>query len=335
MTVKLAPEWGGSAVAGLVADALAASQLMAARRHAQQIDLGDLAAGLLSLPDHALGHVLQALCVDRERLLSVLSGPRGTGATHSPPVAGPGLLAVIARAPHWGGDSDDATVGVRLLGEVAGTSAARTQPLRDWRIDPDRLRWAAARCGIAYTAPDVPSEPLHPPATPTLTELRVSRPDRRSAATSSVLRQLLPQNDSTGTPYGLLRARRWGIAQIVSLCLRPLTIIVMIAFGVRTESWWCVSSVLLLMSPEAVPLTASIVSRIALTVITCLEFPWPFLVLVIVSAAADGTSFWYQWWMKRVDAGNPALPPSAIRRGAARQTDHLVAAWRLERANGR
>jgi hypothetical protein len=72
-------------------------------------------------------------------------------------------------------------------------------------------------------------------------------------------------------------------------------------------------------------------------VIAGLEFPWPFLVLVLVlvCAAADGIAFWYQVWMKRVDEGDPSLPASAIRRGARQRGDHLVASWRLEHARGR
>ncbi len=335
MTVRLAPEWGGATVAGLVADALAVSQAAAVRRGAHQIDLGDLAVALLSAADDALGRVLEALPVDRQRLASYLSGQAEARVTAGLPEAGPDVLAVIALASQWGGDSDDEAVGLRLLGEVARTLTDRVRPLRDAGIDVDRLRWAAARCGLSYEAPVPPAEPLRAPATPTLDELRVRRPGRRSAAASSLLRQVMPNNGSTGTPYGLMRAPRWGMAHIIVLCLRPLIILAMIAFGIRSQSWWSVSAVLVSMSPEVVPLILSIVSYAGLAVIAGLKFPWPFIVLVLVCAAADGTSFWYQWWMKRVDEGDPSLPVSAIRRAALRHADHLVAAWRLERANGR
>lgn len=335
MTVTLAPEWGGVTVAGLVADALAVSQAVAVRRDAHRIDLGDLAVALLSVADEAFGRVLEALPADRERLASELSGQAEARETAGPPKAGPDVLAVVALAPQWDGDSDDEAVGLRLLGEVARMPTDRVRPLRDAGIDVDRLRWAAARCGIAYDAPVPPAEPLRAPATPTLDELRVQRPDRRSATASSILRQVLPNKSSTATPFGLVRHLRWGIAQIIMLCLRPLIILAMIAFGIRAQSWWCASAVLVLMSPEVVPLIASIVSYAGLAVIAGLEFPWPFIPLVVVCAAADGTSFWYQLWMKRVDEGDPTLPVSAIRRAALRHSDHLVAAWRLERANGR
>ena len=335
MTVTLASEWGGSTVAGLVADALAVSQAVAVRRDAHQIDLADLSIGLLSVADDALSRVLKALPVDRKRLVSALSGPTEARVASGPPKAGPDVLAVIARARRWGGDSDDEAVGLRLLGDLAGTLAVRVRPLRDAGISPDRLRWAAARCGISYEVPAAHAEPLRPPATPTLEELRERTPDLRSAAITSVMRKLMPNNASAGTPYGMVRARRWGLAHVIWLCVRPLALLLMIVFGIRTQSWWYSSSVLLLFSPEFVPLILSVMSYAGLTLIAGLEFPWPFVVLVLVCAATDGIGFWYQLWMKRVDEGDPSLPVSAIRRGAMRQTDHLLASWRLERAHER
>jgi hypothetical protein len=335
MTVTLAPEWGGSAVAGLVADALAVSQAVAVRRGAHQIHPADLAIGLLSVADDALSRVLEALVVDRERLVTDISSPTESHAAPGPPEAGRDVLAVIAQASQWGGDSDDEAVGLRLLGEVAERSAVRLQSLRDANICVDRLRWAAARCGIAYDAPAAHVEPLRPPAVPTLAELRERTPGRRSPAVASVLGKVMPNNDSAGTPYGMVRARRWSTAHIIFLCVRPLTILAMIVFGIRTHSWWSVSSILLLVSPELIPLTLWMASYAGLTVIVGLKFPWPFIVLVLVAAAADASGFWYQWWMKRVDEGDPSLPASVIRRGAMQQTDHLVASWRQERAHGR
>jgi hypothetical protein len=334
MNVTLASDWGGSTVAGLVADALAVSQAMAAHRNAHEIDLADLAAGLLSAPDGPVSRVLEALHVDRERLVSDLASPTETRVASEPPEAGADVLAIIARAPIWRGDSDDEAVGLRLLGEVAETSAVRLQALRDAKICTDRLRWAAARCGIAYDAPTAHAEPLRLPTTPTLAELRERTPGPRSAAVASVMRKVLPEHQSPGTPYGLVRVRRWGLAHVIFLCVRPLTILVMIAFGIRTHSWWSVSAILLLFSPEFVPLILSITSYASLTVIVSLKFPWPFLMLVLVTAAADGVGFWYQLWMKRIDEGDPSLPVAAIRRAALQQVDHLLASWRLERARG-
>jgi hypothetical protein len=335
MTVTLASDWGASAVAGLVADALALSQAIAARRNAREIDLADLAAGLLSTPDGPVSRVLEVLHVDRERLVSDLAGHKETRVASGPPEAGSDVLAIIARAPLWRGDSDDEAVGLRLLGEMARMSAVRLQPLREAEISTDRLRWAAARCGIAYTTPNAHAEPLRPPTTPALEELRERTPARRSAAVASVMRMVMPESETTGTPYGMVRVRRWSLAHIIFVCVRPLTILAMIAFGIRAHSWWTVSAILLLLSPEVSPLIVSIVSYVGLTVIVGLKFPWPFLVLVLVTAAAEGIGFWYQWWMKRIDKGDPSLPVAAIRRGAAQQVDHLVASWRMERARGR
>jgi hypothetical protein len=149
------------------------------------------------------------------------------------------------------------------------------------------------------------------------------------------MRQVMPQHGTVGTPYGLVRVRRWSMVHVLFLCLRPLTALAMIAFGIRAHSWWSISAVLLMLSPELVPLILSVLSYVSLTAIVSLEFPWPFLVLVLVTAATDGTAFWYQWWMKRIDEGDPSLPVSAIRRGAMQQVDHLVASWRVARARGR
>jgi hypothetical protein len=335
MSVVLASDWGGSTVAGLVADTLAASQAVAAGRKARQIGLADLAVGLLNMADDAVSRVLEALPVDRERLVSELSVPAPTQVVPGLPEAGPDVLAVLARAPLWRGDSDDGAVGLRLLGEVAKTFAVEVQPLRNAGVGSDRLRWAAARCGIAYEGPAAPAESLRPPAVPTLAELRERTPDIRSAAITSVLSKLMPNNDSAGTPYGMVRARRWSTAHIIYLCVRPLTILAMIVFGIRSQSWWCLSSVLLLVTAEFVPLIVWVASYAGLALIAGLEFPWPFIVLVLVCAAADGMGFWYQWWMKRIDEGDPFLPGSAIRKGAMAQADHLLASWLLERARGR
>jgi hypothetical protein len=335
MTVTLAPDWGGSTVAGVVADALAVSQAVAAHSNAHEIDLADLAAGLLSAPDSPVSRVLDALHVDRAGLARDLASTAETRVAPGLPGAGADVLAIIARAPLWGGDSDDEGVGLRLLGEAAQTPGARLQPLRDAKICTDRLRWAAARCGITYEAPAAHAEPLRPPVTPTLEELRERTPGRRSATVASMMRKVMPEHETPGTPYGLVRARRWALAHIIFLCLRPLTILAMIVFGIRTHSWWSLSAVLLLISPEVAPLTLSITSYAGLAVIVSLKFPWPFLTLVLVTAAAGGAGFWYQWWMKRIDEGDPSLPVAAIRRAALQQGDHLVASWRLERARGR
>jgi hypothetical protein len=338
MTVILAPEWGGSTVAGLVADALAVSQAIAAHRNAREAGLADLAAGLLSVPDEPLSRVLAALHVDRAGLISDLAGTAEsrTAPASGPPGVAPGVLTMTVRAPLWRGDSDDEAVGLRLLGELAGAPAPGLQPLRDAGISMDRLRWAAARCGISYAAPGAHSEPLQPPPTPRLEDLRERTPLRRSAAVASVMRKVMPGKDTAGTPYGLVLARRWSLAHITYLCFRPLTILAMAAFGIRTHSWWCVSAVLLLpSSPETVPLTLSIMFYTGLTAVVGLTFPWPFVALVLITAASDGISFRYLWWMKRVDEGDPSLPPAALRRATMQQVDHVVAAWRLERANGR
>jgi len=334
MTVVLAPDWGGSTVAGMVADALAAGQAVAVGRNAHQIDLADLAIGLLSTADEAVSRVLEALLIDPVRLVSELSVPAETRVVLGPPEAGPDVLAVIARVPLWRGDSDDGAVGLRLLGEMAETYAVRVQPLRSAGISTDRLRWAATRCGIAYEGPAMHAEPLRPPAVPTLAELKERTPDLRSAAVTSVMRKLMPNNESAGTPYGMVRSRWWSTAHAIYLCVRPLTMLAMIVFGIRSQSWWSVSSVLLLLSAEFVPLTLWVTSYAGLTVIAGLEFPWPFIVLVLVCAAADATGFWYQWWMKRIDEGDPYLPTSAIRKGAMQQADHLLASWLLQRDRG-
>ncbi len=335
MTVVLASHWGGSAVDELVADALAVGQAVAKGRNSREIELADLAAGLLSLPDGPARRAMKALRLDPERLATDLAGSREPRAPGPLPQAGAEVLAIMARAPLWRGDSGDQAVGLRLLGEIAKSPGAELQPLRDARISTDRLRWAAARCGIAYAPPDAQGEPLQPPATPELEELRERTPGRRSAAVASVMREVLPQHGTVGTPYGMVRARRWSIFHLLFLCARPLTALAIISFGIRAHSWWSVSAVLLMLTPELVPMILSVVSYVSLAVIVSLEFAWPFLVLTLVTAVTDYAGFWYQWWMKRIDECDPSMPVSAIRKGAMQQADHLVASWRLERARGR
>src|SRR6185437_12174434 len=99
----------------------------------------------------------------------------------------------------------------------------------------------------------------------------------RSAVLASIMQQVMPQHGTVGTPYGMVRVRRWTVAHLLFLCLRPLTALAMIAFGVRVHSWWAISVVLLLLTPEVVPLILSVLSFVSLTAIVSLEFPWPIL----------------------------------------------------------